>query len=200
MTENTFTTIDLLRHGEVQGGSCYRGVLDDPLTETGWQQMQQATKNKTWDAIISSPLCRCADFARKLSAEHHIHENLKEINFGDWEGKTAQQIIENSPEAFTGFVTEPEKNTPPNGETLSSFQSRVINEWDDIIKQRQHKHILIISHGGTMRTIISHVLNIPTDNMMRLELPHASMSRIRIYHDNNQHFPSLVFHGKTYDE
>ncbi len=53
------TTIDFLRHGEVAGGSYYRGSTNDPLTPKGWQQMNQAIANRQWDHIISSPLNRC---------------------------------------------------------------------------------------------------------------------------------------------
>jgi broad specificity phosphatase PhoE len=64
------THIDLLRHGEVLGGSCYRGITDDPLTNKGWQQMQAKLDcNKHWDVIISSPLSRCHHFAKLLSSE-----------------------------------------------------------------------------------------------------------------------------------
>ncbi|MDH3326867.1 MAG: alpha-ribazole phosphatase family protein [Gammaproteobacteria bacterium] len=200
MSDNNFTTIDLLRHGEVQGGPCYRGALDDPLTEKGWQQMLLATNNQSWDAVVSSPLCRCASFAHHLSPKVHIHHKLKEIDFGDWEGKTAKQLMKLSPDIFNNFMNDPNKNTPPNGEKLSSFKNRVINEWNIIVKQHQLKHILIVSHGGAMRTIISHILNIPSSNMMRLEIAHASMSRIRVYHDAEQMFPSLVFHGKALND
>lgn len=52
----TTFTVDLLRHGEVQGGSCFRGRTDDPLTAPGWQQMQQASASHDWDIIICLPL------------------------------------------------------------------------------------------------------------------------------------------------
>ena len=53
------TTIDLLRHGDVEGGRKYRGQLDDPLSELGWQQLRSATsKKQNWQHIVSSPLFR----------------------------------------------------------------------------------------------------------------------------------------------
>ncbi len=197
-TDNAHTIIDLLRHGEVQGGPCYRGAKDDPLTKKGWQQLAQATQGKKWDTIISSPLCRCADFSRHLSKKSIISENLKEIDFGDWEGKTAKSLFEHSPEYLKKFMLDPENNPPPNGEKLSLFRQRIIDEWKAIIEKHQSQHILIISHGGTMRAIISHVLNIPPKDMMRLEVPHASMSRVNIYHKGNVTYPSLSFHGNVY--
>lgn len=197
---NKVTTIDLLRHGEVEGGACYRGNKDDALTRKGWQQMQQATENKSWDIILSSPLKRCANFAEYLSeevAECLILENLREINFGDWEGKTADELFQQQPEHFNRFLRNPDNNPPPNGEALSNFHQRIIKQWQNIILQHYSKHILIISHGGTMRSIISQVLKIPSSHFMRLEVPHASMTRIKVYHYGNESFPTLVSHGQT---
>ncbi|KIZ32850.1 alpha-ribazole phosphatase, partial [Stutzerimonas stutzeri] len=53
--------IDLLRHGETERGGGFRGSLDDALTDRGWQQMREAVDGAgPWDALISSPLQRCA--------------------------------------------------------------------------------------------------------------------------------------------
>jgi broad specificity phosphatase PhoE len=54
----------LLRHGEPEGGRLYRGnLLDDPLSEKGWQQMQASVNGKHWDFIATSPMARCQAFA-----------------------------------------------------------------------------------------------------------------------------------------
>ena len=90
------TTVDFLRHGEATGGSYYRGSTNDPLTELGWKQMKRAVVKQSWDHIISSPLERCLDFAHYTSRQTSIPLSIKpdwqEINFGEWEGKTAEQI------------------------------------------------------------------------------------------------------------
>ncbi|HHO59588.1 MAG TPA: histidine phosphatase family protein, partial [Thiotrichales bacterium] len=61
------TCIDVIRHGEPEGGRRYRGhSVDDPLTEKGWLQMRSAVpENPPWQHIISSPLVRCLDFSRE---------------------------------------------------------------------------------------------------------------------------------------
>ncbi len=77
------TTVDLLRHGEPEGGNKYRGALDDPLSELGWAQMRAATGDRCpWQAIVSSPLRRCAAFARELANRHGrgpLGENSQKI-------------------------------------------------------------------------------------------------------------------------
>jgi alpha-ribazole phosphatase len=65
--------IGLLRHGEVEGGNCFRGSTDDPLTALGLDQMQHAiTEDQTWDRVITSPLQRCSRFAETVAQQRSI--------------------------------------------------------------------------------------------------------------------------------
>jgi broad specificity phosphatase PhoE len=99
------TIIDLIRHGEPQGGPMYRGSTDDPLSELGWQQMRGAISAlQPWQQIVSSPLLRCVEFAKETAMQNDIDllidEGLQEVGFGDWEGKTATQLEALDKEAF----------------------------------------------------------------------------------------------------
>ena len=48
------TTIDLLRHGQCEGGEIFRGSTDVALSEAGWQQMRHATQEEdNWDRVIT---------------------------------------------------------------------------------------------------------------------------------------------------
>ena len=92
------TRFDLMRHGETEGGSRYRGSINDALTPQGWVAMRTALgEENKWDHIISSPLHRCADFARNLAERHALplvlDARLREIYFGAWEGKTATELL-----------------------------------------------------------------------------------------------------------
>ena len=78
------TLIDLIRHGEPEGGPMFRGQTDHPLSELGWHQMRQATATDDhWDVIVTSPLTRCLGFATTLSEQLglpvHTEERLREI-------------------------------------------------------------------------------------------------------------------------
>ncbi len=185
--------IDLLRHGEVEGGSCFRGRTDDPLTNHGWVQMRHAAgADSAWAEIISSPAQRCARFAQQLAKTQSIPcrpaEWLWEVDFGDWEGATAAQLAETDADRLNAFWHDPVNQTPPNGEPFQQFQQRVLKGWNAVIQQPA-EYILLITHGGPIRIILAEVLGIPSQNLMRLEVPHASLSRVRISTD-----PA----GKTY--
>ena len=205
------TLIDVLRHGEPLGGARYRGRTDDALSNAGWQQMTDAielcttdqnnvNKPAPWTHIISSPLSRCADFARLLSETHQlellIEPRFAEIDFGDWEGLTSQQIMERNSEQLLQYWDNPIDNTPPNGEPLNSFKSRVTSAWNDLLSEHastDKKHLLVITHGGTLRIIMSHVLTTPLTALFKLDVPYACLSRFQHQHDSQQ--SHLIFHN-----
>src|SRR5690606_221668 len=86
--------LDMLRHGETERGGGLRGSLDDRLTEQGWAQMREAVAQAgPWDALVSSPLRRCAQFADELGARLglpvQLEAGVRELHFGDWEGRSA---------------------------------------------------------------------------------------------------------------
>lgn len=193
------TTIDLIRHGEPVGGSRYRGHTDDPLSEKGWAQMRSAVRDHNcWDVIISSPLLRCAEFAAEVAGRHNIPMQLdarfKEIYFGPWEGKTAEELLQQDKDCLQRFWSDPVNNTPEGAETLAAFEQRVLAGWDDAVRQHMGKHILLVGHGGMMRVIMSHVLGMPRAHMFRLSVKYAAISRIRLDDYGDSMMPIVKFH------
>ena len=193
----TSTYIDLLRHGEVTGGSCYRGITDDPLSTTGWTQMQDKIASQLhWDVIISSPLSRCHAFAEQLSTKIQspliTTPALQEIDFGDWEGKTAAQI---NPKLLAQFYADPANFTAPNGEPFKDFQQRTLEAWQALLNIHKGKRILLITHAGVIRVILANILDIDTQHSFRLKIAHACLSSIECFHiPESEDFFQLVKH------
>ena len=181
----TETIIDLLRHGEPLGGSRYRGNrIDDPLTEKGWQQMWRGVGSEApWDIIISSPLSRCADFARKLGEERGIEveivPGLKEIGFGDWEGKTKQELKLERPQEFAAFYLNPVQNTPSNAEPVNDFFARIRNTYETLLDEYAGKQVLIVAHAGVIRAAIAHAIGAPVHCMYNINVTNGGVSRVR---------------------
>lgn len=201
MTQQSIvTTIDLLRHGEPVGGKKYRGQIDDPLSETGWQQMREAVADHCpWDRIITSSLCRCQDFARELAERHalplHNETRLVEIGFGEWEGRTAAELMTEDPELLFRFWSDPLNNTPPGAETLHEFETRVAAAWNDILQQYPGEHLLVIGHAGMIRMLVRQVLGVPLENVFRLRVDLAGITRIEVENQGERQLPRLLFHG-----
>lgn len=194
------TTIDLIRHGEPVGGARFRGHTDDPLSETGWAQMRAAVQGENpWQVVVSSPLLRCAEFAAELAASADVpletEAGFREIGFGEWEGRTSEELMQSAPDRLDLFWRDPARHTPPGGEALEAFAARVTASWIDTLARHAGKKILLVAHGGVNRVILCNVLQIPLQNMFRLQVPFAGMSRVRILGSGSEALPQLVFHG-----
>jgi len=173
--------IDLLRHGEPEGGKKYRGQTDDPLTEGGWQQMWSATGPvRPWGRIVTSPLRRCAAFAEALSEATGLpleaDTRLMEVDYGSWAGRTLAEIREAEPEVLEAFQADPWRNRPPGAEPMADFTARVLAAYGEI-REEAGSSVLIVGHAGVLRTIIAESLGMPLENLFQLQLPYAGRAR-----------------------
>jgi len=191
------TIIDLIRHGEPEGGRAYRGnTIDDPLTEKGWQQMWDAIgEDAPWDQIVTSPLERCQAFAEALMDVYNIpcftEENFKEVGFGNWEGRTPDEIKQDNLKEYQDFYNDPVKCRPKGAEPLNKFINRVTNAYLQTIEKYKGKHILIVAHAGVNRAIIAHALHAAPIGLYRIKVNNAGISRLK----NDQLGNHLLFHN-----
>lgn len=192
------TLIDMLRHGEPVGGRRYRGQIDDPLSEKGWRQMRAATAGeRSWTAIVSSPLARCRAFAEELAGETglplHFDERLKEVGFGQWEGKTAEELRAADPDAVFNFKRDPVAFRPPGAEALGDFYGRVAAAYEDILGRYAGGHVLVVCHAGVMRMAICRTLGMPASHGYRLQIGSAGVARFRIEQGVDGRHEALLF-------
>ncbi len=171
--------ITLLRHGEAKGGKRFRGSTNDPLTAKGFDQMRSVTKDPfTCDLVISSPLQRCAAFARELADNKSlpllIEPRLTELHFGDWEGRTSKQIYDETPKDLTRFWSDPQKYPPPGGERLQDFQTRVLAAFGELVERHKNQHLLLVTHGGVIRILLCHLQNIALAKILELEVGYGA--------------------------
>ena len=174
------TLVGLLRHGEVAGGTCFRGSRDDPLTASGWAQMQAATTNNPrWDQVVTSPLIRCAGFANTFARQHSlpltVDERIREIHFGTWEGRTAADLMVEDADALARFWADPAGHPPLDSEPLERFQGRVLAAWDSIIKRYAGQRVLLVTHGGVIRVLLGHVRRRPIGELLQTEVEHGAL-------------------------
>ena len=192
------TTVDLMRHGEPVGGRRYRGQVDDPLSEKGWAQMRAAVGDTVpWTRIVSSPLLRCRAFAETLADRHDLplalDERLKEVGFGEWEGKAAAEIEHDAPGTLARFKADPVNARPAGAEPLADFHARVAAALEDLLAQHAHQHVLLVGHAGVMRMALAWALHIPLEHAYRVEVATASLTRLRFEGGR----ANLIFHGSS---
>lgn len=201
MDDFSVTTIDILRHGHCDDGEIFRGRTDSELSVSGWQQMQNTIEGnsiRSWQVIISSPMQRCSQYAQQLAKNLNINciciADFQEIDFGDWEGQSPRQLTSDSG-LLQSYWKAPHLITPPNGESLSDFHKRVGAAWQQLLLEQKGKKLLLVTHGGVIRSILAHCLNATLSSLQRFSVPHACISQIKIFHsDNEPDWLQLIHH------
>ena len=142
------------------------GHLDSSISEEGKEQIDKITnylKDFDIDKIYTTTSSRTKDTVKKLSELKSIEiiekESLKEISFGDFEGLTFDEIKDKYPKEFQDMIEKGYEYKYPNGESLIDSYNRVCIELDNIISNNDDRTILICSHGGTIRNIITYLIS-----------------------------------------
>jgi broad specificity phosphatase PhoE len=159
----------LIRHGETEysrsGGYC--GDLDPELTPEGMQMavaFADAYRHLSWEAIYVSPMKRTIATAKPLceaiGQEMQLRDGLKEIRYGEWEGKTQEYVKQHYADDYMNWLTEPAWNPPTAGETAVQIASRAMSIVSDIKQRYSNGNVLIVSHKATIRIILCSLLGI----------------------------------------
>ncbi|MBO2602214.1 histidine phosphatase family protein [Shewanella algae] len=229
MAEHRQLNIYLLRHGECEGGEIIRGRSDVALSDEGRAQMwrswraissalEQLPSQPERLALLSSPAQRCQAFAAELKADMpdyfpaplQQHDWLWELDFGDWDGMKVASVYQQHSEAAEAFWRDPVANTPPGGESLPAFRSRVLDGWQTMVQRWLAREVsssessvsgdsgskgsgssasadaaLILTHSGVIRLLLAEILlpgqMPPAAVFNALELPYAAWVRITLY-------------------
>lgn len=193
------TRIDVMRHGEPEGGDVLRGSTDHQLTENGWRQARVRVKHLAgddsgqappWNKIITSPLSRCRSFAEELAAQYRlpveVQPEWREIHYGDWENQCSKDLWLKNAEHMQQLWADPMKFCAPNGEAVADFSERIKNAWRQTLLDNAGENLLVICHGGVMRILLQQLLDMSPQAMSRFKIPYAALSRFEIDHDAQQ--------------
>src|SRR6266480_2076766 len=181
------TRLYLVRHGETVANREYRyiGTRDDPLSplgETQALQLAEVLSGLPIAAVYSSPLQRTYYTAIQIAARHS-HEvqsvdALRECDFGTWEGMSRAEVLERSPED-SQRLREWEHNTsvaPPDGESFEALQQRVIAAVERLAHAHPDQAIVLVSHVGPIKVLLSAALGAPLSSAFRIFLDPATIS------------------------
>jgi len=161
------TWIYLVRHGQTvwneEGRLC--GSSDVPLSDEGLAQARKLAarlKDIGIAAIYSSPLLRARQTAEEIAAYHRvevrIEPDLREIDYGDWEGLKVADVLEQFPELEKLRREEPMKFAAPKGEPMRQFAKRVICAIQRIAASHAGETICVVAHQTVNRFILCWVL------------------------------------------
>lgn len=171
-------SITVLRHGETERPGRYHGRSDVALSPQGFLQMETAVAGADWDHILSSPLRRCAGFAEALARRLHrpmsTDARLCELDFGEWEGRTAAELQASAPDALGRFWSDPERHPPPGGEVTSSLRRRVLAVLSEHTAAGGDHRLLIVTHAGPIRVLLAERDGIALNQLLSIELALAA--------------------------
>jgi len=180
----------LARHGQTawNAQNRYMGQIDHALDDTGERQAAKLggrLAGETISAIYTSDLLRARQTASAIAAHHScpmiIEARLREMDFGTWEGLTYAEIQEIDKINLEAWEADRLKNSPPGGESLDQFSSRVEQAYWEIIHAHPEETILVVSHGGVLKVLLCLVLDLPPERYWQIQLSPASLSEIWIY-------------------
>jgi len=177
------TRLILVRHAESEMKGCYVGRLDPPLSARGRAQADALARQmagQSLAAVYSSPLKRALTTAQMIAVPHGLEVSaiaeLAELDFGDWDGLTYQEIAEIAPQRFNRWLADPAEVRPPNGETLLEMSQRVMEVVNGVIVAHPGEMVVVVTHGGPARAIVCHALGIPLSEQWRIRQDLAAVS------------------------
>ncbi len=178
-------TLDLLRHGETELGGGLRGSLDDALTALGWEQMRAAVEGQgPWNRIVSSPLQRCALFAQTLGEQLKLpvtfDKDLQELHFGAWEGQSAAALMETDEQALGLFWADPYAFTPPQGEPVLEFSTRVLAAVNRLQHIYAGERVLVVCHGGVMKLLLAQARGLPREQLLQIQVLNGALFTLHV--------------------
>lgn len=194
------TRIDLIPSAAVDAGEVFCGSLDSPISNDGLKELKKAVRRKSgWEVVLTSPKERCTRFAEWLAQKHELplqsDKAFCEMDFGEWEGLFPHQVLENAEDQLLLWWSDPALAKPPKGEAFGAFHKRVLRGWQQLLKQHKGKNVLLITHPGVLRVILSEVLGMPSQNFFALHVEHGTLSSVQVTHDEGGHWSNLVSYG-----
>lgn len=190
------THIWLIRHGEPcpeSRGRCY-GRLNVGLSAEGQRQIHivsQRLREEPISAVYVSPRKRAIESGEIIAQCHPcsitVEERLREIDFGDFEGRPYDEIAQTHPEIYRQWMETPTEVQFPNGESFRKMQARVLESAREIYAHHRGETIVIISHGGVNRILLAAALEIPAANIFRIAQRYAAMNLLVLIDD----YPSI---------
>ncbi|MYV55157.1 bifunctional RNase H/acid phosphatase [Streptomyces sp. SID3212] len=190
-------TFVLLRHGETALTPSKRfsgsGGTDPELSPAGRRQAEAAAAafaaRGTIQDIVSSPLLRCRETAQaaadRLGLEVVIEDDLRETDFGAWEGMSFAEVRERYPDDLAAWLSSPKVAPTGGGESFATVGRRVATARDRLLDRYAGRTVLVVTHVTPVKELVRLALGAPPESLFRMELSAASVSVVAYYADGN---------------
>jgi probable phosphoglycerate mutase len=182
----------LLRHGQtpLSAERRFAGIGDIELTETGIGQAKLAGERLAArggvDVIVTSPLLRArqtaAEVAAATGAPVVADDDLRETDFGEWEGLTFAEAQQRWPDEVTAWLSDPEV-APPGGESFAAAGVRVRAGLARLLDQYAEDTVVVVSHVTPIKMLLTEALLAPPAAMYRMHLDVGALNEIHWFGD-----------------
>lgn len=162
------TKLIFIRHGQTEWNVLgrYQGQTDVALSPLGVEQAQKLAANFPVDkieAVYASDLKRAMTTAKCVADRFRLSvtpcKSLRELNFGDWEGLTYDEIVAKWPEALSNFFQHPDILKIPHGESFPELRARALACVEKIVAKHPEETVAVVAHGAILRTILTAALH-----------------------------------------
>ena len=184
------TCLYLLRHAEVEARyqRIFGGRIDMGLSPLGHEQavsLANYVRGKKPDAIYASPMKRAQLTLAPLLASASqdarapvLLEGLREVDFGDWTGLSWEEVAAKFQLKPSQWLDQLERAAIPNAESGRAFRARVEPCLQQILREGAGQSVAVLCHGGTIRMILSLLLDLPLPKMASFEIDYASVTEV----------------------
>jgi alpha-ribazole phosphatase len=175
------TRLLLIRHGaphEDARGRCYGG-LDYGLSDLGRSQswkLAARLESVPITAVVSSPRARARETAVALGQDVIVDERLRELDFGELEGRRYEEIEREQPELYRRWMSEPTSVRFPGGEAFEDLRSRTREAIAELVERSSDSTVAVVTHGGVVRAALADALGLPSDRIFRLDVGYCRVS------------------------
>lgn len=201
------TQIILVRHGETEynAGEVFRGRKDVALNEVGRRQAELLGRHFAdthLEAIYSSPLQRALETAAFVANYHRIEvirsSGLIDLNYGEWEGLTQDQVKDRYPSLYETWLVTPHLVVMPGGEALVNVRRRAVVALDDALAEYRGT-ILLVSHRVVHKVLVCHMRGLESSEFWKVRVDlggftvfeHQGDDFVLVRHNDVSHLTAL---------
>lgn len=171
------TRLYIVRHGSTAWNEIvrFRGSADIALSEKGREQaeaLSQLFREVPLSAIFSSPQRRAMETVSIINRYHSLpiqeREELKSVNYGDWEGRLLEEVARDYPQLYREYIEHIESFRFPQGETLDDLRKRALSVVEEALLSFPGGQILVVTHQVVSRVLICALIGIDNSFYWRI--------------------------------
>ena len=183
----------LVRHGATEYNEARPPLLqgqriDACLSARGRQQAESAAQRLAAEPVArvyASPLLRARQTAEAIARRHGLAvqpaDDLIEVDVGQWEGHTWEDIARVDAEAYRLFTVDAGTNPYLGGENLAAVRTRVVAAMERILADNVGRLVVVVAHNVVNRVYLAHLLQMPLAHYRSISQENCGLNLLR-YH------------------